>query len=231
MSQAERIAAVVFDFDGTLAELTIDFMLMKRRIAALAGAFLGQPPETDSLPALEWLDLLAGEVGAADSALGLELHTRGRLLITSMELEAAGRGRLFPFARRVLAGLSARGLATAVITRNCTAAVKRLVPDIESLCGCFLARDSVPRPKPDPGHVLSACECIGVEPGRTLVVGDHPLDIETARRAGTMCAAVFSGRVGPEELERHGPDFLAPDCEELIKQLEGQNRLFCRREA
>jgi phosphoglycolate phosphatase len=222
MRHKDRFLGVVFDFDGTLAELNIDFVLMKRRVAALAGAFMGYAPEVDSLPALELLDLMARKVGEKDQALGLELHSRGRLLITSMELEAASRGRLFPFARQVLAMLSSRGLATAVITRNCTAAVKRVVPDIETLCGCFLARDSVPRPKPDPGHVRSACERIGVEPGRTLVVGDHPLDIETARRAGTMSAAVASGRVGLEDLERHGPDYLAPDCEVLVRMLVEQ---------
>jgi phosphoglycolate phosphatase len=225
MSQNTCFQGIVFDFDGTLAELNIDFGLMKRGIVALATAFLEQPFETDSLPALELLDLLAKEVGKQDQALGLELHSRGRLLITTMELEASGRGRLFPSTRQVLGTLAGRGVATAVITRNCTAAVKRLFPDIEEACGCFLARDSVPNPKPHPAHVRLACERIGVAPERTLVVGDHPMDIETAQRVGAMSAAVASGRISLEELKEHRPDYLATDCEALVRMLIKEGRV------
>jgi phosphoglycolate phosphatase len=215
-----RIGALILDFDGTLAELTIDFSLMKRRLAALAGAFLGEaPPLAEGVPALEWLDILAGAIGSSDKDAGLEFHSRGRLLITSMELEAAGRGGLFPFTRGLLASLAKRGVPTAVITRNCTAAVKRVVPEIESLCSCFLPRDAVPKPKPDPLHVLAACACLGVDPGRALVVGDHPLDIEAARRAGALSGAVASGRIAPEELRLHCPDYLGVDCAALVAGL------------
>lgn len=51
------------------------------------------------------------------------------------------------------------------------------------------------------------------------MVGDHPLDVETARRAGTLSGAVASGRIGLEELSLAMPDFAAEDCPELLRQL------------
>lgn len=215
----QQIQAIIFDFDGTLAEVNLDFVEMKRRVASLAACFLEHRPEPNSLPALEWIDVLASEIGRGQSALGLEFASRGRLLITAMEMDAAKTGRLFPFTQDLLMDLRKSGIKTAIITRNCTAAVKKVFPPIESLCDVFLARDAVDRVKPDPEHVLSALAGLDVPSRRAMVVGDHPLDIETARRSKTFSGAVASGRVSLEELAGHHPDFLAADCSTLVKQL------------
>ncbi|MFP4071313.1 MAG: HAD family hydrolase [Desulfovibrionales bacterium] len=219
------IQAVIFDFDGTLAELNLDFGLMQRRLGALAGAFLEEVPESDGLPVLEWLDVLAQRIGSRDTATGLEFHSRGRLLITAMELEAARTGRLFPDTREILALLLAAKLKVGIITRNSTAAVKNVFPDIERCCDTFLARDSVPRPKPDPAHVKAALDRLGVEAAKALVVGDHPIDVQTARRAGCLSGAVASGNMSLEELAGHSPDFLARDCKELVAGLQSKKLL------
>jgi phosphoglycolate phosphatase len=52
-------AALVFDFDGTLAELTIDFDQLRNKIAALAECFLEERPAPDGQPVLEWLGALS----------------------------------------------------------------------------------------------------------------------------------------------------------------------------
>jgi phosphoglycolate phosphatase len=51
------------------------------------------------------------------------------------------------------------------------------------------------------------------------MIGDHPLDIETARRAGTLSAGVASGHASQEALAQAGPDFVARDCRELAELL------------
>lgn len=48
-----KIGAVVFDFDGTLAELHIDFNEMKRRLSLLAGTYYSAAPPEPFLPVLE----------------------------------------------------------------------------------------------------------------------------------------------------------------------------------
>jgi phosphoglycolate phosphatase len=168
---------------------------------------------------LEWRDERGDEVGAFDADLGRQLRSRGLLTITAMELDAAARGRLFDFTRPLLAELKARGLATAIVTRNCTAAVRRVFPDVAQCCDVFLPREDAPRVKPDPAHVLLALERLGVAPEKALMVGDHPLDVETARRAGTLAGAVASGRVDLEALSLAAPDFAAEDCPGLLRGL------------
>lgn len=94
-----RLDAIVFDFDGTLADVPLDFDLMKTKIAALGEVFLGQRPDPGPKPALEWLDELVGEAMEWDEDEGKEFRTRGRLVITAMELDAARDGSLFEFTR------------------------------------------------------------------------------------------------------------------------------------
>jgi len=214
--------AVLFDFDGTLASLHIDFTRLRRKITALAEPFLGEEPEPSDLPVLEWLDELAEEIREFDHALGQEFHCRGRLVIQATELDAAREAQLFPFTRPMLSGLRAGGIKTGILTRNSTAAVKVVFPDVAACCDCFMAREDAPRVKPDPAHALAVLARLGVAPQRALLVGDHPLDIQAARSAGLASAAVISGHSQREALSAASPDYLATDCLELMAALRKQ---------
>lgn len=218
MNSAAKLDAVLFDFDGTLAELTIDFDLMKKKIAAMASALLEREAPLDGVPVLEWLDELASS--APNSDLGKELHCRGRLIVTATELDAARHGRLFPFTRSVLGELAQRGVKSGVITRNCTPAVLKVFPDLREYCQVFLPREDARRLKPDSAHLLQAADMLGVKAENTLMVGDHPMDVATAKGAGAMSAGVWSGRSSQDDLARAHPDYLAPDVANIIKQLD-----------
>ncbi len=216
-----KINAVVFDFDGTLARLVIDFTEMKRQVAGIAGEWLGRRPQPDGLPALEWVEVLARDIEAARPGQGRTFFDAAHAAIRDMEREAATRGGLFPFSRRVLRDLGGRGVATAIITRNCGQAVEAVFPDAAGYCRAVLPREAVSRVKPDPGHLLAALEILGVPPEEALMVGDHPLDIETGQRAGTRTAGVASGRVSREALGAAGADYTASDARELCETLFG----------
>jgi phosphoglycolate phosphatase len=302
----EPVEAVIFDFDGTLAEVRIDFFDMKRRLAVLAGRFLPYTPEPPQIPALEWLVEVADEIGrgnggdtwnalkvrqageagsaekggnggyegniandgnARSAANGLEAGSsvagsgnpgagkcrvavgagndanersagdgedggagtkgelaenflkRARALILDMELEAARGSALFPFSRGLLASLRDTGVGAGIVTRNSERAVRLVFPDLDDHCACFLAREHVPLVKPDPDHLLRALRALGVAPERALMVGDHPLDVEAGRRAGTRTAAVCTGTAPAERLAAEGPDWVASDCEKLLEIL------------
>lgn len=59
-------------------------------------------------------------------------------------------------------------------------------------------------PKPEPAMVRAACRELGWEPHQVLYVGDMPLDVETARRAGVGCALVATGSASEAELRATG---------------------------
>lgn len=218
MSHSRKIGAVVFDFDGTLAELRLDFGVMKEQVRLLAGEFLGHV-EAPPLRVLEWLDVLGEEIQRRDPALFADFMHRAETVLQGMEVEAAQQGSLFAFTRPMLEGLRERGIRAAVITRNCDAAVRIVFPDVDVYCDVLLARDHVPRVKPDPDHLLRALERLACGTERALMVGDHPLDVETGRRAGVLTAGVSSGRMTLGDLARAGADWVAGDCPGIMDQL------------
>lgn len=224
-NDSAKLNAIVFDFDGTLAELHLDFAHMKEQLAATLRDYLpglAAPPPT---PALEWLESSVARVHAASPALAVQLRERAEALIAALELDAARRGRLFAFSRPLLRELRTRGVQTAIITRNCERAVRMVFPDLDDYCAEFLAREHVRRVKPDPSHLLQALEKLSADPTTALMVGDHPLDIETGRRAGILSAGVWSGNASRTELLHSGARWTARNCHELIEELKAEGRI------
>ncbi|MBS3780043.1 MAG: HAD family hydrolase [Desulfovermiculus sp.] len=214
------IQGVLFDFDGTLAELHIDFQAMRKQVADLAALFLDQYVEPDSRPVLEWIgelaELMSRELSQAEV---LEFQSRCRMRLVGLEMKAAQKGKLFAYTPGVLSGLREKGVRTAVVTRNCTAAVKTVYPQLVRDVDCLLARDDVDRVKPDPEHLFRAASVLGLGRQACLMVGDHWLDIVAAQKAGMYSAAVHTGKVEAAVLASYGPDFAAPDVHSLIQEL------------
>ncbi len=214
------IQGIVFDFDGTLAELHLDFQVMKQAVAGLAGAFLERPVNPDSRPALEWIEALSEELAGIDPDSASEFQSRCRLMITDMEIKAARKGKLFPSVLEALQTLRDQNIKLGVITRNCTAAVKIVFPEISQRVDVFLAREDAPRVKPHPDHLLRAVKALGLPPEACLMVGDHRIDIQTARQAGVRCAAVCTGHMSEAALLKEQPDFLADNVQILLQDLD-----------
>jgi phosphoglycolate phosphatase len=122
----------------------------------------------------------------------------------------------------MLAGLLRKSIKTAIITRNCDAAVRLVFPDIGNHCHAFFARDHVQKPKPDPAHLIHALQAMDADLGTALMVGDHPIDIQTGKAAGIHTAGVCSGHASRESLIQSGADWVARDCEELMTILAEQ---------
>lgn len=217
----KKFSAAVFDFDGTLARTDLDFDLMRTKMAAIAEGFLDIRPEPNGRTVLEWIDELAEQVAIEhDQATGLEFHCRARLAITDMELKAAQQGNLFDFTRPMFETLRKRGIKIGVITRNISPAVLTVFPDLNEYAGSFIPRDATDRVKPDPAHLTLALSQLGVEPDRAIMIGDHPMDITTGKRAGTATGAVGAANTPDSEA-----DFREPDAGALITRLVHTNAI------
>jgi phosphoglycolate phosphatase len=119
----------------------------------------------------------------------------------------------------MLAALAAMGVPVAIVTRNCPEAVRAVFPDVDALCPCLLTRDDVPSVKPDPDHLLRALGMLGRTPAQALMVGDHPMDIVTGQRAGTLTAGVVSGESPAHALHEAGAHVVADHCGVLMARL------------
>jgi len=162
-------AAVVYDLDGTLVRLAVDWQLVERELNdRLAEA--GVDPA--GLSAWELLD--AGEA----AGIGGELDG----LIADHERKGARRSERLPTADELV---DLDGPA-AVCSLNCEAACRSALErhDLARHVDVVVGRDSVDARKPDPAPLLAAVEPLDVPPGGALFVGDSERDGVTAARAG-----------------------------------------------
>ncbi|NPU82850.1 MAG: HAD family hydrolase [Syntrophaceae bacterium] len=213
------IEAAVFDFDGTLAVLNIDFPAMRGAVRKLA-AESGVPTEVlDDLFVLETVERGREWLAGKSPDRAASFHRVAMDLISGIEIRAARDGSLFEGIRELLEGMKKRKIRRAIITRNCGAAVTMIFPDIADYCEVFLPRDEVDRVKPDPGHVLDPLMKMAIVPARAIMVGDHPMDIRTGREAGTRTIGVLTGSGGREELLRAGADIIVPSAPDLLPLL------------
>ncbi len=209
-----HIQAVVFDFDGTLARLTLDFTALNAAVHGAVNEILPEaPPFTP--PALEWVTACLRFAEARRPELAGLINRQAEEALLAVEVAAAEKGALFPHTRPLLKRLRGEGIAVGVITRNCRAAVLTVFSDLEDFCP-LLAREDVPATKPDPAHLLRMLDILGVAPQNSLMVGDHPMDILTGQRAGTMTAGVVCGHSSYEQLRSAAPDAVLEHCGRLM---------------
>ncbi len=196
--------AIVFDFDGTLAELNIDFPGMRRGVLALASS-LGIPTgPIQSLHVLEMIEAAAAALGESRPGEVPGFLRDARTLVEGIEIAAAESGALFSQTRPLLAGLRERSVRTGIITRNCRNAVLRLFPDIGQYCQAFLSRDDVGRVKPHPDHLEAALKILEVPPSETMVVGDSVSDMQGAKELNVYAVGLTTGISSEKQLMAAG---------------------------
>ena len=84
--------------------------------------------------------------------------------------------------------------------------------------------------KPAAGLILAAMAASGVEPGRTLVVGDDLRDIQAARAAGTAAALVLTGKGRATIALLQGSIPVYDDLHALARELTAESREGDQRE-
>jgi pyrophosphatase PpaX len=215
----DNIRAVLYDFDGTLADST---ELIMRCFRHTMRTHLGEELADDA-----WLS-------GFGTTLELQMRRFGR---TPDEVEAMldtyrtyqhsihdDMLRPFPAAAETVAELERRGYGLAIVTSK----RRRLAMRGMELCGLVSHFDVIVTPedvteaKPHPEPVLFALEKLGVAPHEALFVGDSPHDVAAGRAAGTRTAAALWGPFPLETLQAAGPDAFLREQRDVLHLLNGK---------
>lgn len=216
MRATSSIHAVIFDFDGTLAKLNIDFRLMRQAVLDHIQDY--------AVPMNGLADLYVLEMIKAAQKLISEIHPgkeesfleQAIAIITKLEVEAAKRSSLIDGTRDMLAVLKNRRFKVGVVTRNCREAVCTVFPDIFDYSNTVITREMTANVKPHPDHLLVALQSLEVSPGSSSMVGDHPMDIRLGKQAGTLTVGVLTGYSSSDELMRAGADIIIDKAADII---------------
>lgn len=166
----DDVEAIVYDLDGTIVELLVDW----NTVAADAVAMFADAGVDASTVDL-W--------GMLDLAVDVGLSTDLEALIAEHERAGARNSERLP-AADVLPEID---VPVGVCSLNCENAC-RIALETHGLDGyvdAVVGRDSVATRKPDPEPLLAAVRALSARPERTLFVGDSERDERTAERAGT----------------------------------------------
>ena len=181
---AGRYDAVVYDLDGTLVRLNVDWAAAVR--AAVDVLDEGGVDTSAIDPERTWLSELLDTASAGDcfgpASDAIAAHER---------LGARRSDSLTPADDH----LGGHDLPVGVCSLNAEAACRTAlaVHGLEGRVSAVVGRDTTETYKPDPGPLLSTLSELGVGPDRALFVGDSGSDAETAERAG-----VAFERVAPD---------------------------------
>ena len=207
---------IVFDLDGTLADSLADLAIA----ANYACRRLGLPEH----PPAAVKDMIGGgEIKFMERVVG---PAHQDLVAPCLEIyldyyfrHCGDLTRLYPGVRETLAELSGQKLA---VLSNKLQRLTEKVLEVLGVASFFAAvRGGGPDLplKPAPQPLLALMGELSAAPARTLMVGDKPADIQTARGAGAWVVAVTYGYGDPEALAAAAPDF-------LLSQISGLKSLL-----
>lgn len=209
--------AVLFDLDGTLVDTAPDMVAV---LQAMQTAYDVPPVPYE-----------VGRCYVSNGSIGLL-----RLGFPDLDIEAGHPyhgefldryaevvcedSRVFAGVDSLLEELEQAGLPWGVVTNKPEHLTTPLLHalGLAARSACTVGGDTLPVRKPDPGPLLLACDMAGVEPHRTLYVGDALRDIEAGLAAGMATVAAGYGYITEDDDPNSwGADVIARDTEELAQ--------------
>ena len=198
-----EIDTILFDFDGTLVEVSIDFSKMRRDILALQPKY--GVTINDKLYVLEMISDAKKRIAGQDKQKSLVFEQNAREILLSIEMEAASNAQLLHGTKETLDTLKNQGIKIGIVTRNCRHDV-------------LLTRDDVKKVKPDPEHLLTALKLLDSEPKRSIMVGDHVTDIIAGKGADMKTAWLRRPNTNPIS-DDISSDFVLSEIPKLLEIL------------
>ena len=188
--------AVLFDFDGTLADTAPDLAAAVNRMRVEQGL---EPLPIERLRPFA----SAGARGLVHAAFGIKPDDADYPALRETFLEyyaerVCEQTTLFPGIAELLAELQARAIAWGIVTNKATRFTERILLELKLKPDCVACGDTTPHLKPHPAPLLHAAHQIQVSPQNCLYLGDDLRDMKAAHAAGMRAIAVGWGYHHPD---------------------------------
>ncbi len=188
--------AVLFDFDGTLADSAPDLGAALNRMRADRG--LAAVP-------IETLRAYASSGARGLLRIGFDLgpehpdyEPMREEFLANYRAAICVHTCLFPGITQLLSEIESRSMVWGIVTNKAIGLTTPLVAQLglAERAGCVVGGDTTPHLKPHPASLLHAAVQIRVPPAECFYLGDDLRDIQAARAAGMRPIAVEYGYGG-----------------------------------
>jgi len=202
------VKAVIFDWDGTLADTKEAVVRSFQKVLVEAGCvvsdeFIERRVGVGTKKTLEEV-LEECDVRFDDEMLENLAGEKIRIQANLTEIVS-----LFDGAIELLENLQGR-IKIALATMSSRKVVDKLLSE-KRIGGYFdvvVSADEIFKPKPDPEVFLVSATKLGVKPEDCVVVEDSVFGVRAAKAAEMKCIAVSSGAYSGEELQEENPDLM-----------------------
>ncbi|MDO9535846.1 MAG: HAD-IA family hydrolase [Bacillota bacterium] len=206
--------AIIFDFDGTLADSSEVMMLALRRMAGRYDYPVLGRKELEELKILPIKDRF--------KKMGLPIYKIPLLIreIKKTFVEEQDSLRPFPGVREMLLFLAERGFELYVLSTNTREVIGNFLKTNDM--DVFVSINSSPGLFGKHRTMLKLLQKQGLSKEDVLYVGDELRDIEACKSAGIKVLAVTWGFDSPTMLENGNPNYIAHTPEEILEIADGQ---------
>ncbi|MEK7060637.1 MAG: HAD family phosphatase [Patescibacteria group bacterium] len=208
------IKAVLFDYDGVLADTMRDNDIAWKNAFAKQGVTLG---------IMEYL-LLEGMTPHAIATKLTKDHGLSESVIADIiedkkkYYKENNSFRLYPGVQKFITSLHHRGIKLALVSGAASHRIEEMTPkELLVLFDVIITADDEIASKPNPDPYLKALKKIGVSANEAVVVENAPLGIQSARAAAIYCIAVTSTL---PEIVLKNADRVVQDFNELSSVIE-----------
>lgn len=165
----DEYAGVVYDLDGTVVRLAVDWDAATEEVAEIFRE-AGVEPPGDLWTMLD----VAAEHDVADAV---------EAAVAAHERDGARESIRLPSADDLAATDVPVGICSLNAESACRIALEK--HGLEGAVDAVVGRDTIAERKPDPEPLLATIDRLSLRPSEVLFVGDTETDAETALRAGT----------------------------------------------
>jgi phosphoglycolate phosphatase-like HAD superfamily hydrolase len=224
------LAAIIFDFDGTLVRMVVPAGEMDRLRSEVGAVLLKAGIHCELRPFYIEFDRVLAQLPNGDDALARRLRRQSAEIIDKYEQKWILRSESCVGAKQAWR-FAADHWQVAVVSNNTRSCVRRGLAE-HGLCGAaedfpLVAFEDVARHKPEPDAFCRLSDTLGLHAhDRVLYIGDHVTDLEACRRFNALegprflPVAVRGGKCRWEDVVRH-PEFRKELVLEDLSQLPG----------
>ncbi|GGI74169.1 phosphoglycolate phosphatase, bacterial [Polymorphobacter multimanifer] len=187
--------SIIFDLDGTLVDTGPDICAALNHALATLGRPPVPPDDVRHMVGHGSRALLARGLAESGESTPALVEAGVPAFFDYYGAHIADGSRPFPGVEAALDRLMAAGHRLAICTNKPAALAHALVAALGwgERFAAGLGIDSVPAPKPDPGHVWATIDAAGGVRGRAVLIGDSIADVSAARAAGLPVIVVGFG--------------------------------------
>lgn len=222
MEKYKDIKAVLFDFDGTLVFLPINYDQMRSKLKEL---FLQFGIESDFYPLIDSIEdsLLKLKDNVSKSLLKI-IKKRAYFIVDEEELKSIKNAKLANGTKEVLSTLKKNNIRIAIISRNGKKCINEGISRLNiTKPDLIVSRNDVSELKPDPEHIMVALNKLKLKPSEVVLIGDSHHDLISGKRLNIQTFLITHREL--QKKETLDPNYIISNLFEIRNILKiGGNR-------